>query len=1259
MAMRPFNYTSTCDGGAFVADRSVKVVVSAQVQGFVAGMRTAQGSVVDFSKRAEAGFLRNQQHIDTLSSSAARLGVGLTALAGFAVKSAMDWESAWAGVTKTIDGTPEQLAKIEQGLQDMSAVKPVTAIELAEIAESAGALGVKTEDILSFTSVMADLGQTTNLSSDEAATSIAQLMNVMQTAPEDVDNLGAALVDLGNKGASTERQIVQMAQNIAGAGAIVGLSEANVLALGNALASSGIEAEAGGSAISNVLMDIDMSVKSGNESIQMWADVAGMSAKDFADAWRSDPADALASFVEGLGRMNERGEDVFSTLDSLGQSDIRVSRALLNMAASGDMLRESLANGDAAWERNTALAIEAAKRYETTASQAKRAWNEIKAEAVSAGQGLLPVVANIADKVGDLAGVFGKLPDEAQSGITAISAVGGAGLLAFAGISKLAGGLAASHVAMAELQKSSPRAATALGAVSKAARVAYIAVGAYYAINKTQGGGDQIAGTAKITKYFLDLADGSDKAKESLRGLATIKADQDILHRLGFGGSSFADIDGIKDLFDSASRNTIQSIGNKITPYDDSYDTAQKGIKAIDAALTQMVTSGAVEQAAAGFKFLGEESGKSVEELEEKLPSYAEAVQGLANDQDIAAKSAGRLGGAVDGVAAPTAEAAEALQKARDAAAETGEAFVNLGDDLDNPKVSLGDWLKQLEDQATALRDFTKNAKTAAKEGLEDGLIQSLQEAGPAGAQRMAELANATDTEIRRANRAWRKGQDAIADYVDSVAGVPPSKATDIKTPGLGAATTAVNALKTALDNINPYKKITIDTIKRSFTEDQGGNSPGVDAAFGGPKKGKLHAAGGAVTGIGTATSDSIPAWLSNGEHVLTAAEVEKLGGQAAVYRMRSAIWSGDMPAFADGGAVSKLDIANQERTVRDLERSLREREEYGKKRKGHKRPTRLVLKLGSIDRRIAEMELGEARIELADLKSGKAARDEAAQKRADDAEQAAVNRRDAATGTRDSVASGLRGGFGLAQFVQKNEYGFYNGLSGAGIAAGAVAFAGKVRAFASKLERARKLGIPTTMLQEVAGLGIEEGGLALDALLSASSSDIATIRDAYRDIDIYAKGAGEVIAKALDLTNAGQDSAAGYAAGFIEGLNSYADQIGAAITNAAQGKKTDPLMALARKTKKLVAPGSATAYGVGVSGTPSTGLDKGNGWGAAPQTYTSASFAGGATTTQFSLVGVEVAIGADGIGRIVDGHIAAAQQNADLSGAMFIRGVG
>src|SRR5699024_10229985 len=64
-------------------------------------------------------------------------------------------------------------------------------------------------------------------------------------------------------------------------------------------------------------------------------------------------------------------------------------------------------------------------------------------------------------------------------------------------------------------------------------------------------------------------------------------------------------------------------------------------------------------------------------------------------------------------------------------------------------------------------------------------------------------------------------------------------------------------------------------------------------------------ATGGRVSGRGTSTSDSIPARLSNNEHVLTAKDVKNLGGHSNVYALRRAAASGWTPGLATGGTLS------------------------------------------------------------------------------------------------------------------------------------------------------------------------------------------------------------------------------------------------------------------------------------------------------------------------------------------------------------------
>lgn len=60
------------------------------------------------------------------------------------------------------------------------------------------------------------------------------------------------------------------------------------------------------------------------------------------------------------------------------------------------------------------------------------------------------------------------------------------------------------------------------------------------------------------------------------------------------------------------------------------------------------------------------------------------------------------------------------------------------------------------------------------------------------------------------------------------------------------------------------------------------------------------HATGGRIVGPGTGTSDDVLMWGSNGEHMMTALEVKRLGGHGHVYSMREAIRTG-RPFVSDG----------------------------------------------------------------------------------------------------------------------------------------------------------------------------------------------------------------------------------------------------------------------------------------------------------------------------------------------------------------------
>ncbi|MCY9764931.1 phage tail tape measure protein, partial [Paenibacillus alvei] len=348
----------------------------------------------------------------------------LAAASGAALKASVDYETAFTGVRKTVDATEEELAKFSHGIRDMTKEIPAAATEIAKVAESAGQLGIKNEALMGFTRTMTDMGVATNMASDEAATALARLANITQMPQKNFDRLGSTVVALGNNLATTESEIVEMGLRLAGAGHQIDMSEAKILSFAGALSSVGIEAEAGGSAFSRVMIDMAMAAASGGKALDNFALVAGMSSAQFKETFQRDASQALIAFIEGLGRMSKAGENTFAMLDKLGLSEIRVRDSLLRASGAGDLFRNSLEVGTKAWAENIALTKEAETRYETTASKMQILKNKVNDSAITLGDALVPALLAVfeslqplIDKIAEMAQWFSKLDSGTQTQI--------------------------------------------------------------------------------------------------------------------------------------------------------------------------------------------------------------------------------------------------------------------------------------------------------------------------------------------------------------------------------------------------------------------------------------------------------------------------------------------------------------------------------------------------------------------------------------------------------------------------------------------------------------------------------------------------------------------------------------------------------------------------------------------------------------------------------------------------------------------------
>lgn len=462
--------------------------------------------------------------IDTVTKPLQYAATALAAGGVASAKFAIDFEDSFAGVKKTVDATPEQLAKIKQGIIDLSTTGidgrgaiPQTTTELNELAAAGGQLGISQENIVDFTEVMAQMGSATNLVGEEGAATLARFQNVMGVGQNEIRNIGSAIVDLGNHSATTESEIAEMALRMGKYGSSVRMSAADVLGYSAALSSLGIEAQMGGSAIGRTWLSIETAVASGGEGLKKFAKYSGKSAEEFKKQWNTDSSGAFNGLLKGL----QSAENLTVALDDLGINNTQDIQAMMALVNGYDLVTESVNRSNTAYQENTALQEEFNAKNETTASKLANTKNNIIEAARSIGETMLPSIQDASTTVADFAKGLSQMDDEQKRvvvntgatviAIGAISKVSAGAIKGVGGIVEAVGNIKKAFSAGGALAKFAPTLAS-IGSVAgpAALAVAGIATAA-------------IGGKVAYDKWYQSqyrwsegLSEGNEKVKESL-----------------------------------------------------------------------------------------------------------------------------------------------------------------------------------------------------------------------------------------------------------------------------------------------------------------------------------------------------------------------------------------------------------------------------------------------------------------------------------------------------------------------------------------------------------------------------------------------------------------------------------------------------------------------------------------------------------------------------------------------------------------------
>lgn len=455
--------------------------------------------------------------IEGVGHSLSPISTAAAGILGGSAKSAIDFESAFTGVQKTVEATDEEFAELSDWIKTASTQMASSKTDIAGVMEIAGQLGISgVTNLEDFTKTMVMLGDTTNLSSEDAASALAKFMNITGESSGDVDKIGSAIVDLGNHFATTEADIVEMSTRLASAGTIAGLSSTDILALSTSMSSVGINAEAGGTAMSQTLKQISKAVegvgKGAGEKLETLAKIAGMSADEFSTAWKTSPMEALQAFIGGLGELNEEDESVIATLDDLGMEGIRQSNMLQALSLSSGLLSDAVNTSNTAFEQNNALQEEAEKRYGTTESKLLQAKESLTNVGIEIGERLLPYVDKGIGLLDQAVAAWDRLSPETQDMI--VQAIG------------ITAALAPVLVVGGKLISGIGSIVSGIGMLASPVGIAVVAIGALVAIGVAlYKNWDEIcawAGKVKdtVVQAWNDVKEGVGKAWDDVKNKA-------------------------------------------------------------------------------------------------------------------------------------------------------------------------------------------------------------------------------------------------------------------------------------------------------------------------------------------------------------------------------------------------------------------------------------------------------------------------------------------------------------------------------------------------------------------------------------------------------------------------------------------------------------------------------------------------------------------------------------------------------------------
>lgn len=336
------------------------------------------------SKQARTSMLNGLR--DMATSLGATLAPMIATVSSKVISSADTIDSAYRDMRKTVEGTEEQFESLKNAAIEFSRTHPVSADTILEIEAIGGQLGIVVDELEEFAHVVSNLDIATNMDAEDIALDLGKMRNIFSELNWNTEKFGDSLVRLGNNTPALESDIMNISMRFAGMSAILSVLPDEVLAIATAASATGQKADAAGgslqrtfgriegavSGVSDAMRNLDDlteeeigDFENAKDKLQDYADIAGMSAEEFAKLWSTHTkvdksitglstdvtgtTAAFTKFVEGLKRVKDEGGSVDAALMKLGITGVRDRQLLEGLTNTTKVLNDSLLMSSDAW----------------------------------------------------------------------------------------------------------------------------------------------------------------------------------------------------------------------------------------------------------------------------------------------------------------------------------------------------------------------------------------------------------------------------------------------------------------------------------------------------------------------------------------------------------------------------------------------------------------------------------------------------------------------------------------------------------------------------------------------------------------------------------------------------------------------------------------------------------------------------------------------------------------------------------------------